>query len=133
MQQSDGTFREIQQAVGNSTAALLTGLPAGSSLFYRVVPEAGNAPVGVPQTQSVTLAIDTPERLTASGPKWWAVSVSASLVKGEAGFSGNGSANVPSDKRVVMAESAEAAVGLAVQPSHSERKQDLHLPESKRL
>ena len=117
VQQSDGTFREIQQAVVNSTAALLTGLPAGSYQNYRVIPVASSALATMPQTKAAMLTITTPERLTASGVTWWAVTVSGSLVRGEAGFTGTGSASVATNKVVVIAESAEAAISMAVQGS----------------
>ena len=110
----NGTFSELARTDTNATAHVLSGLSAGMTYYFRVVPL---APVGsgTVAPMSSTVPASTFERFTSgtTTQDWYSVSLSwTSVKKGEAGFTATGSVNVYAAK--VQADSAKAAIFAAV-------------------
>ncbi len=91
------------------------GLAAGTDYRFRIIPVSpAGAPQALPSSASV-LSVTTPERLSNLDPlRVYKVSLpNSALTRGEAAFSGNGSASVSQGgfgDYTVLAESASAAV-----------------------
>ena len=121
----EGSYQEVQRTAPGATAANLTGLSPNSAYSLRLLPlaggggESGGVATPLPSTaqaRSITASTNPLASGSSEGAGWYLVSISGGLSKGEAGYSGNGSASFR-DGGLVYASSAEAAIWSAVQGS----------------
>ncbi|MCP4376433.1 MAG: hypothetical protein GY794_09695, partial [bacterium] len=114
-----GPFKVIKTVRASGTAAVLDGLPSGTSRWFRVEPIAPSSSGALPATNTPTLQVDLPERLaTSSGVNHYRIKVTSpgtGLQRGSAAYGYAGTAFLSDeafkgDGVVVAAESAEKAV-----------------------